>query len=53
MNILRLLNSIGKENFIIFYHDYEKYYLSDNKKVDKEILAQKFLAEKILKNYRR
>lgn len=47
MNILRLLNSIGKENFIRFYYDYEKYYLSNNKKVDKEILAKKLLNENI------
>ena len=47
MDILRVLNSIGKENFIRFYKDYKKYYLSNNKKEDREILAKKLLNENI------
>lgn len=31
MDLVRVLNSIGKENFITFYEDYRKYYLSNNK----------------------
>lgn len=46
-NTLRVLNSIGKENFIRFYEDYKKYYLSNNKKADREILAKKLLNDNI------
>lgn len=58
MDIVRVLNSIGKENFIKFYEDYKKYYLSNNKKVDREILAEKLLndnskAQKISGQYTR
>ena len=58
MDIVRILNSIGKENFIRFYKDYKNYYLSNNKKVDREILARKLLndnskAQKISGQYTR
>lgn len=47
MDIARTLNSIGKESFINFYNEYKAYYLSDNKSLDKEILAQKLLVQNV------
>lgn len=58
MDLVRVLNSIGKENFITFYEDYRKYYLSNNKERDRELLAKKLLnsntkAQKISGQYTR
>lgn len=47
MEIVRILNSIGKENFVTFYDDYKKYYLSNNKAEDREVLARKLLNDNV------
>lgn len=58
MDIVRILNSIGKENFVTFYDDYKQYHLSDNKAEERELLARKLLndnlnAQKISGQYTR